>query len=89
MAFIPQTITPEFSLLKDHADFSRFKSLKFPRDAFLICWMTLEQKQVWYASCDPQELISLAQNKQFLTFWRRFYTRPLKIKRALYKLKFW
>lgn len=89
MIRVPDMVTPEYALLENHRDFSHIKELKFPRDATRLCFMTLEEKAVWYASQDPQDVIDLAGSKQFQVFWRRFYARPLKLKRGLYKLKFW
>lgn len=89
MPFVPGTVTSDYALIENHNDFTGLKELSFPRDAMRLCWLSLAEKQVWYASRDPQEMITLSLDPQFKRFWQRFYSRPLKLKRALYKLKFW
>lgn len=63
--------------------------LKWPANRVRIAFMSLENKQKWLLAQDPQTLIDLGLDAKFVAFWDRCYILPLKIKRFLYKAKFW
>jgi hypothetical protein len=61
--------------------------LTFPQDRNIIKDLSLEEKICWYAGQHPKHLIYLAQNPEFVAFWKRYYMRPLHMKRLWWKLK--
>ena len=89
MSYTPDIITPEFALLASRVDFSPLKTLKYPQDRAQLRKAPLQALQVWFAAQDPQVMIDLAQDRDFVRFWKWHYLVPLKLKRLLYVLKFW
>ena len=89
MSFVPNMVNPDYSLLMTRETFTGIKDLKFPEDGMKIARLNLTEKQVWLAAQDPQGLIDHGSNERFNKFWFRYYLLPLKIKRFVYKFKFW
>lgn len=78
MSFSPHAIvTPETEYLL---------SLEFPRDKWVIAFLSQPQQEAWYATRKPEELIYA--NEEFNRFWYNWYIKPLKWKRWFYRL-FW
>lgn len=63
--------------------------LRFPEDRALIAQLTLDEKAFWYGAQNPQDMVWLGNKEDFTRFWRWYYMVPLKVKRLIYKLKFW
>ena len=84
---LPFAITTRYAMIQNRHDFSSLQDLKFPQDKYQIARLSLFQKQIWYASKDPHELIQ--ETPLFKAWWFRHYVMPLRIKRLFYKLKFW
>lgn len=62
MSFTPEVVSPEYSVIESRDCYAHVKGLKYPADAAKIKRLTLVEKQVWYASQDPQELITIDAN---------------------------
>jgi len=65
------------------------ESLKWPQDKSFISRLNLEEKQYWFAVQDARTMIFLADTEEFKQYWFWHYLIPLKIKRFLYRFKFW
>ncbi len=89
MSFAPDAVTPEYSLLMTRETWAYVRDLEFPRDWKKIAFLNLNAKMVWWAAQDPQDMIDKGLETQFRRFWFRYYLLPLKIKRFLYRFKFW
>jgi hypothetical protein len=63
--------------------------VKWPENKVRLALMSLKNKERWLVAQDPQRFIDLGEEKAFARFWKAFYLTPLKIKRVLYRLKFW
>lgn len=87
MSFIPQVITPAYAEIKTRIDYSSLNGLKYPEDRKKIARLPLAHLQVWYAAQDPHTLIEAGGD--FHSFWYWHYILPLKLKRIVFKLKFW
>lgn len=87
MSYTPDAVTPEFSLLDNHMCYAHLKGLRYPGDKGAIARLPLAEKMVWYAAQDPHTLIEA--DDDFAVFWFWHYIVPLRIKRLIFKLKFW
>jgi len=63
--------------------------LRWPDDKSIIAGLSLSEKIYWYASLNSQDVIFMANTKEFQRFWYWRYLVPLRIKRFLYKVKYW
>lgn len=87
MSFIPEVISPEYSLIDGKKTFLHIRDYKFPADKTKIAGLTLAEKQVWYAAQDPHAHIESGED--FSAFWYWHYIVPLKLKRFVFWFKFW
>ena len=71
----------------DYPEIADITQLSWPKDKWRIALMSQANKEIWYASREPIGLIY--QSYEFAKFWERCYLKPLKIKRFIYKFKFW
>lgn len=63
--------------------------LRWPDDKESIAGLSLEEKIWWFASQDPTAMTVIGNTKDFARFWFWCYLFPLRIKRLIYKFKFW
>lgn len=61
--------------------------LKYPKNKWRIALMTQPAKEAWYAAQDPKDLAM--SSKDFQSWWQRWYVGHVKLKRAIFRLKFW
>ncbi len=87
MSFQPQALTPEYSMVESRDCYAHLKDLKFPDDKQKIAYLSLAEKQVWYAAQDPHALIESGED--FHQFWFLRYLLPLRLKRIAFWFKFW
>lgn len=62
-------------------------SLRYPQNKWAIAFQSQAAKERWYAAQDPQELAE--SSKDFAKFWARWYVGHVKLKRFLFRFKFW
>ena len=61
--------------------------LKYPEDRWRIALLPQRKKEAWYAAQEPAKLAE--SDKDFQAFWSRWYGGHLKLKRFVFKMKFW
>jgi len=62
-------------------------NLRYPENKWRIAFMSQPAKEKWYAAQDPKDLA--ASSKEFQEFWSRWYLGHVKLKRLIFRLKFW
>lgn len=63
--------------------------LRWPDDKKAIARLDLDAKQQWWAMQDARAMIFLSETEEFKRFWFFHYLVPLRLKRLVYRLKFW
>lgn len=61
--------------------------LRWPSDKGIIASLSLEEKMCWFAGQEPRYMIFLGNDPEFKRFWKRYYLRPLHLKRFFYRIK--
>lgn len=74
-------------MLSTQPDLKIIQVLRWPSDKGLIASLTLEEKMCWFAGQDPRHMVWLGQDAEFKKFWKKYYLRPLHLKRMFYRIK--
>lgn len=63
--------------------------IKWPDHKEFIAGLNLDLKMQWYALQDARDMVYLGDTQEFKAFWYWHYLFPLRMKRLMYRFKFW